>query len=71
MNKKIDILLTRYFIGEATAEEIQQVDQWITESKENENYFTGFSSLYQNLLTSSVQIPKLDLNKAFDRFAEP
>lgn len=67
MNEKIDILLTRYFSGEATEEEIQRVDAWIAESKENEAHFLKLSSLYQRVL-SVDHSPNPDLDKAFQRF---
>ena len=39
MNKEIDIILARYFSGEATEKELQALDVWLSKSDENEKLF--------------------------------
>lgn len=67
--EQIDILLTRYFSGEATQEEIDQVDLWVEASTENEKYFIELSSLYQHLITNGAP-PIPDVDRAFLRFSD-
>lgn len=47
MDEKLDILLSRYFTGEANENELQQLDMWLAESKENEVYFDNMTMLFQ------------------------
>lgn len=67
MTDKADILLSRYFSGEATEKELRELDEWIAASEENEAYFFQMTSLYENL---SMQPPVSDHNhaKAFSDF---
>jgi len=48
MNEEIDIILARYFSGEATKEELHALDIWLSSSDENELYFHQMSQLYQH-----------------------
>lgn len=47
MNEEIDLILSRYFSGEATDSELQKLDEWLSGSEENENYFFRMTSLYR------------------------
>ncbi len=47
MREDIDILLSRYFSGEASALEQELLDKWIAESKENEAYFDEMTTIFQ------------------------
>ena len=47
MNEEIDIILARYFSGEATAKELQALDIWLSKSNENEEKFHQMTLLYQ------------------------
>ena len=53
MNDKIDNLLARYFSGEATENELLELDHWLAESEENEKYFLEMTSLYQKISPNS------------------
>lgn len=47
IDNKTDILLARYFAGEATEQELQLLDGWLAESDEHEAYFDQLTMLYQ------------------------
>lgn len=47
MNEEIDLILSRYFSGEATEIELQKLDEWLSGSEENENYFFRMTSVYR------------------------
>ena len=67
MDEKIDILLARYFSGEATADELRQLDVWLAESEENEIYFDQMTSLYQKT-RMTTHIPQPNVQKALSKF---
>ena len=48
MNNEIDIILARYFSGEATEKELQELDIWLSKSNENEELFHQMCLLYQH-----------------------
>ncbi len=69
MNEEIDILLARYFSGEANADELRQLDAWLSESEEHEAYFDQMTSLYRK--TGGVPpMPEPDTQKALSQFKE-
>jgi ferric-dicitrate binding protein FerR (iron transport regulator) len=47
MNEEMDIILSRYFSGEATKKELHTLDSWLSKSEENEKYFHQMTLLYQ------------------------
>lgn len=49
----VDNLIARYLGGNATKDEILQLESWISESPENQKYF----SQYRNIWEASVQLP--------------
>jgi len=49
MDEKIDIILSRYFNGEAADSELKKLDLWLAESEDNENYFMQMTLLYQKI----------------------
>ncbi len=68
MTDKADILLSRYFSGEATENELQQLDAWLAESDENEAYFDQMTLLYQE----SAMLPPVheyDMERALSDFS--
>ena len=67
MNEKIDIILIRYFSGEATEKELQYLDHWLLQSNENEQYFHQMTQLYQ-YAGQSEKLPVIDTEKAWARF---
>ena len=67
MNNEIDIILSRYFSGEATEKEVDTLDIWLSKSDENEEYFYQMSLLYQYAGQSDV-VPHFDTEKALAQF---
>lgn len=67
MNEEIDILLSRYFSGEASDLEKQLLDDWLAESEENEAYFEKMTMLYQQSALIKP-MPEPDIEKAFASF---
>src|ERR1035437_8920898 len=43
-----EILVTRYFTGEATPEEIIEIQKWLSESKDNLLYFRQLKNVWDN-----------------------
>ena len=67
MNEEIDIILSRYFCGEANRKELQTLDVWLAKSDENEKYFHQMSLLYQ-YTTQAEEAPAIDTEKALAQF---
>jgi ferric-dicitrate binding protein FerR (iron transport regulator) len=67
MNEEIEIILVRYFSGEATEKELSVLDIWLNESEENEKQFQQMSLLYQ-YVGEKGKMPAVDTDKAFLRF---
>jgi len=61
MTDKADILLSRYFSGEATKSDLRELDAWLAESAENEKYFERMTSLFEQ---SAMLPPVPELDKA-------
>ena len=66
MNDKIDNILAKYFSGEATESELQELDNWLAESEENEKCFLEMTSLYQKISPNSNS--DFNADKAFADF---
>ncbi|NDV47228.1 FecR family protein [Paludibacter sp. 221] len=67
MSDEIDILLSRYFSGEATRQELGQLDSWLAQSAEHEAYFDKMTMLYQQMGTMGAT-PKPNMEKALLQF---
>jgi len=67
MNEKIDIILSRYFSGEATPEELHTLDMWLSASEENETCFQQMTQLYQ-YAGETEHLPAVDTEKAWAQF---
>ncbi len=67
MDEKIDILLSRYFSGEATEEELQSLDRWLAQSPENEAYFEEMTTIFQHAGFAGP-MPEPDTEKALPAF---
>lgn len=67
MNDEIDILLARYFSGEATKNELRELDDWIEKDTENESYFEQMTDLYQKTAMQSP-IDTIDTQTALQDF---
>lgn len=69
INTDIDILLAKYFSGEASVKELDMLDDWLAESTENESYFDQLTSLYEK--SAQVTSPyRVDTSKALDKFEQ-
>ena len=66
MKPETDLLLAKYFSGEASAEELAMLDDWLSLSDDNEMYFEELTKIYEQ----SGMMPPLavDNEKAFDLF---
>jgi ferric-dicitrate binding protein FerR (iron transport regulator) len=53
-------LLTRYFSGEATAEERAHIEAWRKAAAENQRLFAEFEKIWQNTAALPVPIPNVD-----------
>lgn len=62
-SEHIDDLIAKYFLGEATAEEQQEVLQWKSLSGANEKYFAQMQKLLQHTSTA----PRFDTNAAWKK----
>jgi transmembrane sensor len=49
MKKDIDILLAKYFGGNASAKDMDAIEQWLSSSVENQTYFDEMTLLYAKL----------------------
>ena len=67
MNNEIDIILARYFSGEATKKELQALDIWLSKSEENEEKFHQMTLLYQ-YTGKTDSLPAFNTEKALDQF---
>jgi ferric-dicitrate binding protein FerR (iron transport regulator) len=67
MNEEIDIILSRYFSGEATNRELRILDTWLAHSEENEEQFYQMSLLYQHI-GEQYQMPAIDSKRALSQF---
>ena len=67
MSEDIDILLSRYFSGEASETELRQLDKWLAESKENVAYFEEMTMIFQH--SAGIEpMPEPNEEKAFSAF---
>lgn len=62
MKKNIDNLLARYFGGNASEQDMQELEQWISASDENQAYFDQMTSLYAKL--GGSESSELSINTA-------
>jgi ferric-dicitrate binding protein FerR (iron transport regulator) len=67
MNEEADMILARYFSGEATKKERQTLDKWLAQSEENEKQFHEMSLLYQ-YVGQKESMPVFDTEKALSQF---
>ncbi|MHB9141366.1 MAG: FecR family protein [Paludibacter sp.] len=68
MKKETDNLLARYFGGNASENDMQMLEEWISTSKENQLYFDQLTSLYQQLGQFDANIPTPDIENARKEF---
>lgn len=67
MDEQTDILLARYFGGEATEKELRRLDEWLAESVENEKLFDRMTWLYQQA-AQMPPMPPPDVSEALRKF---
>lgn len=70
MTNDIDILLARYFGGNASQNDLAILDKWISSSADNQLEFDRMTKLYELLGHSEVEIPTPNTQKAKVKFAE-
>ncbi len=70
MTTEIDNLLARYFGGNASEKDMQWLENWLSESKENRDYFAEMTALYEKLQPLSGNVPKPNTAKAKKVFME-
>jgi len=67
MNDEIDIIISRYFSGEASEKELLALDNWLSESDENEKMFHQMNLLYQCVGQTNM-LPTIDIGNALLQF---
>lgn len=70
MKTEIDNLLARYFGGNASENDMQRLENWLSESQENRDYFDQMTALYEKLSAFSGDIPKPKTAEAKKAFME-
>jgi len=68
MKKDTDNLLARYFGGNATGPDMQELERWISLSDENQTYFDKLTELYAKLGNSDTNIPVPNTERAKQTF---
>jgi ferric-dicitrate binding protein FerR (iron transport regulator) len=68
MTQKIDNLLARYFGGNASCKDMHELELWIAQSNENQQYFDQLTHLYEQLGSFEVNIPQPNTEEARERF---
>ncbi|MDR0659591.1 MAG: FecR family protein [Prevotellaceae bacterium] len=69
INTDIDILLAKYFSGEASANELSMLEDWVAESQENEAYFDEMTSVYQKIV-QPTSLSAIDTAKAWNKLEQ-
>ena len=67
MNTDIDILLAKYFGGEASPNELDMLDDWLAQSEDNQEYFNQLTLLYEKT-SGFLSTQKPDAKKAWEKF---
>lgn len=68
MKENTDSLLARYFGGNSSEQDMQTLENWISESAENQLYFDELTGLYAKLGTAGKNIPTPDTARAKKTF---
>ncbi|MDO9152567.1 MAG: FecR domain-containing protein [Paludibacter sp.] len=64
MKNKTDNLLARYFGGNASEQDMQVLEQWISTSSDNQVYFDQLTNLYAKLGGTDSNTPKPNTDRA-------
>lgn len=68
MENKYDILLAKYFGGNATQAEMDELEAYVAASPENQKEFDKLTELYGLMGLSDRQIPEINSTKAKNKF---
>jgi len=68
MKNDIDNLLARYFGGNASERDMQELEDWISCSPDHQVYFDELTSLYAKLVVTDETVPIPHTEKAKERF---
>ncbi len=68
MKQETDNLLARYFGGNASAQDMQTLEQWLSSSADNQKYFDDLTSLYAKTGGSELTTEKPDTKRAKKKF---
>lgn len=68
MKKEIDNLLARYFGGNASENDMQVLEKWISQSSENQLYFDQMTKLYAKIGGTEATTPKPNTKRAKKSF---
>ena len=69
INTDIDILLAKYFSGEASVNELTMLDDWLAESNQNQAYFDEMTLAFEKAVQPTPP-PKVNTAKAWDKFEQ-
>ncbi|MEI8084734.1 MAG: FecR family protein [Paludibacter sp.] len=68
MKIEIDNILARYFGGNASEDDMKALENWISESPENQQVFDQTTDLYEKLTTNQRNTPKPNTQAAKSKF---
>jgi transmembrane sensor len=67
--EKIDGLLAKYMLGEASAEEIRSIDEWLAASDDNVKYFNHFKLIWETSKSLAAE-STLDVDASWEEFKQ-
>jgi transmembrane sensor len=67
--KKMDELLAKYMLGEATSDEMHAIDEWVKTSDDNLKYFTHFKLIWETSELLKIE-SKLDIDESWAEFKQ-
>jgi transmembrane sensor len=65
----MDELLAKYMLGEATASEVQAVDNWMKDDEKNRRYFADFKLIWESSKKLKIE-SKLDTDESWAEFKQ-
>ncbi len=68
INENIDKLMARYFGGNASETDLQLLENWLSESPENQEYFDQMTSLFEKMQLQTSEIPTPNTSEAKKTF---
>lgn len=69
ITNRMDDLLVKYMLGEASVAEISEVQQWLSQSGHNQRYYNELQQVWEKSL-SAVEHLDIDENKAWENLHE-